>query len=46
MLAALKFFQGQDEVDPEEDSDGEGDEPKAVDPSKIDVYRATKKVYL
>lgn len=44
MLAALKFFLGQDE-EAAADSDEEDEEaPKLVQPSKADVYKATKKV--
>lgn len=46
MLAAIKFFLGQDEKaeDSDDEDDGDRDEPKAVAPSKTDVYKATKKV--
>lgn len=44
VLAALKFFLGQDE-DTGADSDDDDDEgQKAMQPSKADVYKATKKV--
>lgn len=43
MLAAIKFFLGQDELDPD-DSDAEDDDsPKVVNPTKTEVYKATKK---
>ena len=45
MLAALKFFLGQDEAEAaDSDDEGEPDAPKLVNPSKADVYKATKKV--
>ena len=43
MLASLKFFLGQDELDPDE-SDDEADEAKLCQPTKAEVFRATKKV--
>lgn len=44
MLAALKFFLGQDE-DSSADSDNEDEDAvKLVQPTKADVYKATKKV--
>ena len=45
LLAAVKFFLGQDEAsegDGDEDVDGES--AKAVNPSKAEVYNASKKV--
>ena len=44
MLAALKFFLGQDD---KEDDDGEGDDeeaPAPTAPTRGDVYKATSKV--
>ena len=44
MLAALKFFLGQDD---KEDDDGEGDDeeaPPPAAPSREDVYKANSKV--
>ena len=43
MLAALKFFLGQDEKDPDESDDEDDDLPKLANPSKAEVYKATKK---
>lgn len=46
MLAALKFFLGQDD---KEDDDGEGDDeeaPAPTAPTRGDVYKATSKVQL
>lgn len=46
MLAALKFFLGQDD---KEDDDGEGDDeeaPAPTAPTRGDVYKATSKVRL
>ena len=46
MLAALKFFLGQDEEAAADSDDDEDEEaPKLVQPSKADVYKATKKVH-
>ena len=45
MVAALKFFLGQDEAaDNESDDEGDEDEFKAVQPSKQEMYNANKKV--
>ena len=45
MVAALKFFLGQDEAaDHESDDEGDEDELKAVQPSKQEMYNANKKV--
>ena len=45
MLAALKFFLGQDEAEAaDSDDEDEPDAPKLVNPSKAEVYKATKKV--
>lgn len=44
MLAALKFFLGQDEEATADSDDEDEDAPKLVQPSKADVYKATKKV--
>ena len=45
MLAALKFFLGQDNQAEDEASDGEDEaQLKTVQPSKTDIYKANKKV--
>lgn len=45
MVAALKFFLGQDEAaDNESEDEGDEDEFKAVQPSKQEMYNANKKV--
>ena len=45
MLAALKFFLGQDTQAEDEASDGEDEaQLKTVQPSKTDIYKANKKV--
>ena len=45
MLAALKFFLGQDEVEAgDSDDEDEEDAPRLLQPSKADIYKATKKV--
>lgn len=45
MVAALKFFLGQDEAaDNESDDESDEDEFKAVQPSKQEIYNANKKV--
>ena len=48
MLAALKFFLGQDQVpEGEEDESSEDDEDgdiKALGPTKAEFYKANKKV--
>ena len=43
MLAALKYFLGQDEKDPEDSDEEEDDVPKLANPTKAEVYKATKK---
>ena len=43
MMAALKFLLDQDEATPD-DSDDEDENVKLANPSKADVYKATKKV--
>ena len=43
MLAAIKFFLGQDERDPDDSDDEDDDTPKLANPSKAEVYNATKK---
>ena len=46
MLAALKFFLGQDTQAEDEASDGEDEaQLKTVQPSKTDIYKANKKVW-
>ena len=49
LLAAVKFFLGQDEAG-EGDSDDEGEDgaaaPRAVNPTKAEMYSASKKVWL
>ena len=47
MVAALKFFLGQDET-ANDDSDDDNDEEdiKAVQPSKAEVYKANSKASL
>lgn len=45
MVAALKFFLGQDEAaDNESDDEGDDEDIKAVQPSKQEMYNANKKV--
>lgn len=45
MVAALKFFLGQDQAaDGESDDDDDDEDFKAVQPSKTDVYKANNKV--
>ena len=46
MVAALKFFLGQDQAaDEDSDADDDDDEDfKAVQPSKAEVYKANSKV--
>lgn len=51
LLAAVKFFLGQDEASEGADSDDEGGdagerEARAVNPTKAEVYNASKKVRL
>lgn len=43
MMASMKFFLGQDERDPDDSDDEEDDTVKLVNPSKAEVYKATKK---
>ena len=45
MVAALKFFLGQDEAADNESDDDDADDFKAVQPSKAEVYKANSKVY-
>ena len=45
MVAALKFFLGQDEAADNESDDDDDDDFKAVQPSKAEVYKANSKVY-
>ena len=44
MLAAVKFFLGQDEASEDSDDEGDDQEVKAVCPTKGEVYNASKKV--
>lgn len=44
MLAALKFFLGQDEADPADSDDDDDDTVQLMQPSKAEIYKATKKV--
>ena len=44
MVAALKFFLGQDQAAEDESDDDDDDEFKAVQPSKAEVYKANSKV--
>lgn len=44
MVAALKFFLGQDEAADNESDDEDDDDFKAVQPSKAEVYKANSKV--
>lgn len=46
MVAALKFFLGQDEAaENDSDDDDDEDEFKAVQPTKAEVYKANSKVH-
>ena len=49
LLAAVKFFLGQDEAGEGGDSDDEGEDggaaPRAVNPTKAEMYSASKKVW-
>lgn len=45
MLAALKFFLGQDEDNGADSDDEEEEGPKLAQPSKAEVYKATKKAF-
>lgn len=44
MVAALKFFLGQDQAAEDESDDDDDEEFKAVQPSKAEVYKANSKV--
>lgn len=44
MVAALKFFLGQDQAAEDESDDDDGEDFKAVQPSKAEVYKANSKV--
>lgn len=46
MMAALQFFLGQDELEPDESDDDEVDETKVAAPTKADIFKATKKVLM
>ena len=43
MLAAVKFFLGQDEAADNSDDEGDEDTVKAVNPTKAEIYNASKK---
>ena len=43
MLAAVKFFLGQDEVADNSDDEADEDAVKAVNPTKAEIYNASKK---
>ena len=43
MLAAVKFFLGQDEVADNSDDEGDEEAVKAVNPTKAEIYNASKK---
>ncbi|KAL3134019.1 hypothetical protein ABBQ32_008454 [Trebouxia sp. C0010 RCD-2024] len=43
MVAALKFFLGQDQAAEDESDDDDGEDFKAVQPSKAEVYKANSK---
>ncbi|CAL8470003.1 g9545 [Coccomyxa elongata] len=43
LLAAVKFFLGQDEASEDGDDDVDGEGVKAVNPSKAEMYNASKK---
>ena len=43
MLAAVKFFLGQDEAADNSDEGSDEDTFKAVNPSKAEIYNASKK---
>lgn len=44
VLAAVKFFLGQDEASEEDEDDDNGEEHKAVNPTRAEIYNAKKKV--
>ena len=44
MVAALKFFLGQDQAAEDESDDDDDEDFKAVQPSKAEVYKANSKV--
>ena len=44
MLAAVKFFLGQDEAADNSDDEGDEETVKAVNPTKAEIYNASKKV--
>ena len=44
MVAALKFFLGQDQAAEDESDDDDDEEFKAVQPSKAEIYKANSKV--
>ena len=46
MLAAVKFFLGQDEAADNSDEESDEDTMKAVNPSKAEIYNASKKASL
>ena len=46
MLAAVKFFLGQDEAADNSDEESDEDTMKAVNPSKAEIYNASKKAGL
>ena len=43
MLAAVKFFLGQDEAADNSDDEGDEEGVKAVNPTKAEIYNASKK---
>ena len=43
MLAAVKFFLGQDEAADNSDDEGDEEAVKAVNPTKAEIYNASKK---
>ncbi len=44
VLAAVKFFLGQDESSEDSDDEDDGREDKAVNPTRAEIYNAKKKV--
>ena len=46
MLAAVKFFLGQDEAADNSDEESDEDTMNAVNPSKAEIYNASKKAGL
>jgi hypothetical protein len=44
LLAAVKFFLGQDEASEDSDNDDDGQEVKTANPTKAEIYNASKKV--